>query len=89
MIVTPTPAPADRRMGRARRYDWSKVRVGEWQNWISTDPSEAVSDAEAYRRFINLKNSAREWAMRQGLRVQTRRVDHGRTLDLLFTRPEV
>lgn len=87
-MISPTAAPADRTIGRPRRYDWSKVQVGEWQNWISPDPSEDVTDAEAFRRFVNLKNSARDWAGRQGLRVQTRRIDHGRTSDLLFTRSE-
>jgi hypothetical protein len=89
MLVTPSPAPIARSVGRSRRYDWSKVRLGEWQNWISPDPDEdPISDAEAFRRFVNLKNSARDWAMRQGLQVQTRRVDHGRTSDLLFTKRE-
>ena len=88
MLISPTAAPNERPAERLRRYDWSKVRIGEWQNWISPSEGEEVSDAEALRRFVNLKNSARDWAARQGLRVHTRRVEHGRTSDLLFTRLE-
>lgn len=86
-ILTPRPVPPDRDLiDRRKRYDWEKVVIDEWQNWLEDDPSAPVTDAEARRRAQNLVVAAREWAGRNGLRVQTRRVDHGRTLDLLFTR---
>jgi hypothetical protein len=85
MLIGPAPAPQARQRHASRRYDWSKVQIGQWQNWISPEPSEPViTDAEAHRRYMNLRNSAREWALRRGLRVQTRRRDGGRILDLRF-----
>ncbi len=88
MMITPTSAPPRRTSGPGggRRYDWSRVQVGEWQNWITIDPTDSsVTNAEALRRYANIRSAAREWAMRNGLDVQTRRVNHGRVVDLLFT----
>ncbi len=85
-MITPTTPASGRRPGPPRRYDWDKVEVGEWQNWISPQAGESITDAEARRRFVNLRNSAREWAGRNGLFVETRRVNHGRFVDLRFTR---
>ncbi len=88
MAITPTSAPTERpeaRPGPARRYDWDKVVVGQWQNWINQPDDRPITDAEARRRYANLKNSATQWAGRNDLRVQTRRARHGRVVDLLFT----
>lgn len=90
-ILTPRPAPAQRSSAwhdRRCRYDWDKVEMGVWQNWIDEIPGAEVSDAEARRRAINVIVAAREWASRNGLRVQTRRIRHGRILDLMFTARE-
>jgi hypothetical protein len=87
-VLTPKPAPAERERvwpNHKRRYDWDKVQVGTWQNWIDEIRGEDVDDIEAQRRAQNVIVAAREWARRRGLQVQTRRVRHGRILDLLFT----
>lgn len=91
-MVTPTSAPTIRagaRKGPPRKYDWDRVVVGEWQNWISPENDQRpLTDIEARRRFNNIQAAAREWAWRNGLSVETRRVDHGRVVDLRFTPSE-
>lgn len=87
--VAPRAVPPAREhqitQGRTR-YDWTRVEVGRWQNWLEL--GEDASDGEARRRSQNLITAARDWASRNELRVQTRRFDLGRTVDLLFTSAE-
>lgn len=73
---------------RRKRYDWDKVVVGTWQNWIDCGRDSQISDQEARRQAQNIVVAAREWANRNGLRVHTRRVRNGRILDLLFVHAE-
>lgn len=96
MTISPNPVPPDRPV-RAR-YDWSSVVLGEWQNWLDlrhqvgtlvTSPGgldfEPLTDDEALKRATRVRLAARDYARRHGMRVESRRLDHGRVLDLRFT----
>lgn len=58
--------------------------MGEWQRWLEL-PAEELSDREAMLRFERVRVAATTWGERRGLRVQSHRTNHGRTLDLKFT----
>ena len=88
MTITPHPTPADdvpvvKTRTRAR-YDWDSVVVGQWQRWIDS-PAQTITDEDAMRACTRTRLAARWWAERNGLKVESRRKDHGRVLDLLFS----
>lgn len=81
MTITPKTAAA----GKARRrYDWDAIVLGEWQNWLDLR-GETVSNAESLKLAERTRLAAHDYARRHGLRLQSRRNDHGRVLDLCFT----
>lgn len=83
MTISPNPAPQDR--GHRKRYDWSRIVLGEWQNWLDVSGDETLTDEEALKRATRIRLAARDYAVRHGMRVESRRLKHGRILDLRFS----
>lgn len=90
MTIAPIPTPPERaaendQRARSRvRYDWSSVQLDEWQTWQDRTDEE-IDDAEALRSATRIRVAALDHAARHGLKVESRRKDHGRVLDLRFT----
>jgi hypothetical protein len=82
MSISPIPVPPDR--PERARYDWSKVVLGEWQCWLDAR-GENLTDEDAMRRATRIRLAARDHARRHDLKLESRRIDHGRVLDLRFT----
>ncbi len=82
MTISPFPVPEDR--PSRTRYDWSRIVIGEWQCWLDVR-GEDITDNEALKQATRIRLAARDYAARHGLTVQSRRTQHGRTLDLRFT----
>lgn len=80
MTITPHPAPD---LPPRTRYDWAQIELGTWQRWL--DGGEECSNAEALTRATRVRLAARDYAQRHGYRLESRRLDHGRILDLRFT----
>lgn len=85
MTISPTPVPDDR--PSRVRYDWDRIDLGEWQNWLDRRGTEDLTDAEALKQATRVRLAARDYARRHGMRVESRRLEHGRVLDLRFTKP--
>ncbi len=89
-MQTPTPTPRERaeayesRPARSRTsYDWDLIVIGQWQEWQNM-PAATKDEAEA--AYLRLRGAARSAATRRGLKVETRKQDYGRVVDLLFTK---
>lgn len=75
--------------GRFRAsYDWSTIVLGEWQNWQDLRPQKEVTKEEALQSATRIRVAAIDYAKRHGMRVESRRLDHGKVLDLRFTMKE-
>lgn len=85
MTITPNPVPDDRPV--RNRYDWTTVVLGEWQNWLNLDGDDSVTNEEALRAATRVRVAALHYAKRQGYDLESRRLRHGRILDLRFTDP--
>lgn len=83
MTISPTPVPEDR--PRRARYDWSAIALGEWQCWVDTR-TETLTNEQALAQATRVRLAARDYAKRHGLTLESRRQNHGRVLDLRFTR---
>ncbi len=83
MTISPLPVPNDR-PSRAR-YDWAAIVLNEWQCWLDTRALD-LNNAEAMRRATRVRLAGASYARSHSLQMESRRTDHGRTLDLRFTR---
>lgn len=101
MTFTPTPVPAeDRPRDEDRRryaYAWDAIQLGVWQRWLDLHtaegrtawelpPDRELTDVEAMRHCTRIRVAAKWHADTHQLKVESRRKDHGRILDLRFTR---
>jgi hypothetical protein len=77
----------DRKVSARRRYDWSSVQLGEWQCWQDLTGQD-FTDSEALYEATKVRVAAKWYADNNGLRLQSRRLDYGRILDLRFTKRE-
>lgn len=89
MTISPTPlppdatAPVDRVHTRAQ-YDWGSIVFGQWQRWLTI--TDEVTNADAMRQATRIRVAAKWHADRHGYRLESRRINYGRILDLRFTR---
>lgn len=84
MTITPNPVPEGR--ASRTRYAWDRIELGVWQNWPTVAEDETLTDEDALKRATRVRLAARDYATRHGLKVESRRSEHGRVLDLRFTR---
>lgn len=82
MTITPQPASGDW-TGR-KRYDWAAIELGAWQRWL--DQPKNITDEEARRACDRVRLAGLDHARRKGLTMHSRTKDHGRVLELIFTR---
>lgn len=86
MTITPRPTPANetpvRRRAPRTTYDWGLVVPNTWQRWLET--TEEVDNVEAMKRCTRVRVAAKWFADHHGYRLESRRRDYGRILDLRF-----
>lgn len=86
----PSPLPPDREppaeRSRSRTsYDWASIELGVWQCWLDLRGQD-IDNAEALRQCTRVRVAALYHARSRGLTVASRRIEHGRVLDLRFTK---